>query len=60
VFTGTPVIAPTFSNIQKRDHTGIELTPSESFSNGQKILRDGQILILRGEKVYNVQGQEVR
>lgn len=60
VFTGTPVIAPTFSNIQKRDHTGIELTPSESFSKGQKILRDGQILILRGEKVYNVQGQEVR
>ena len=60
VFTGTPVIAPTFSNIQKRDHTGIELTPSESFSKGQKILRDGQILILRGEKVYNLQGQEVR
>ncbi len=60
VFTGTPVIAPTFSNIQKRDHTGIELTPSESVSKGQKILRDGQILILRGEKVYNVQGQEVR
>lgn len=60
VFTGTPVIAPTFSNIQKRDHTGIELTPSESFSKEQKILRDGQILILRGEKVYNVQGQEVR
>lgn len=60
VFTGTPVIAPTFSNIQKRDHTGIELTPSESFSKGQKILRNGQILILRGEKVYNVQGQEVR
>ena len=60
VFTGTPVIAPTFSNIQKRDHTGIELTPSESFFKGQKILRDGQILILRGEKVYNVQGQEVR
>ena len=60
VFTGTPVIAPTFSNIQKRDHTGIELTPSDSFSKGQKILRDGQILILRGEKVYNVQGQEVR
>ena len=60
VFTSTPVIAPTFSNIQKRDHTGIDLTPSESFSKGQKILRDGQILILRGEKVYNVQGQEVR
>lgn len=60
VFTGTPVIAPTFSNIQKRDHTGIELTTSESFSKGQKILRDGQILILRGEKVYNLQGQEVR
>lgn len=60
VFTGTPVIAPTFTNIQKRDHTGIELTPSESFSKGQKILRDGQILILRGEKVYNLQGQEVR
>ena len=25
--------------------------------NGQKILRDGQILILRGDKTYNAQGQ---
>ena len=26
----------------------------------QKILRDGQVLILRGDKVYNMQGQQIR
>ena len=32
----------------------------EAIPQAKKILRDGQILILRGEKVYTLQGQEVR
>ena len=32
----------------------------EAIPQAKKILRDGQILILRGEKVYTLQGQEVK
>ena len=59
VFTGTQVLAPTFSDIQKRDHEAIEITKVET-PNVSKILRDGQVLIRRGDKVYNLQGQLVR
>lgn len=39
--------------------TGVEsILPSEISS--QKILRDGQVIIIRGDKMYNVMGQEVR
>lgn len=38
--------------------TSLDATKSETSTT--KILRDGQILILRGEKVYTVTGQEVR
>lgn len=33
---------------------------SLSFMTAAKSLRAGQILILRGEKVYTLQGQEMR
>jgi len=60
VFTGTPVIAPTFANINKRDHTGIEeITSSDSSLKGVKVLRDGQLLIRRGDKTYTITGQLV-
>jgi len=59
VFTGTPVQAPTFVDIQKRDHTPIENIESDA-PRAQKILRDGQVLILRGDKVYTITGMEVR
>lgn len=60
VFTGTPVIAPTFANISKRDHTGIEeVTSSDSSLKGVKVLRDGQLLIRRGDKTYTITGQLV-
>lgn len=44
-------------------HEGIENTPypsGEGWVEARKILRDGQILILRGEKVYTITGQEVK
>ena len=60
VFTGTQVIAPTFADIQKRDAQGIEevgVQPSEV--SIQKILRDGQIYILRGDGTYTLTGARV-
>ena len=39
--------------------TGIELFMEESM-NPQKVLRDGQIYILRGEKMFTLQGGEVK
>lgn len=60
VFTGSPVQAPTFTDIQKRDHTPIENVNAAEVSKAYKILRDGQVLIIRGEKTYTVTGMEVR
>ena len=60
VFTGTQVIAPTFADIQKREAQGIEevgVQPSEV--SIQKILRDGQIYILRGDGTYTLTGARV-
>lgn len=60
VFTGTQVIAPTFADIQKREAQGIEevgVQPSEV--SVQKILRDGQIYILRGDGTYTLTGARV-
>jgi 1,4-alpha-glucan branching enzyme len=59
VFTGSPVVAPTFTDIQKRDHTPVDNVESDA-PKAYKILRDGQVLIVRGDRVYNLQGQTVR
>jgi len=40
--------------------TALDQTSQESRVKSQKLIRDGQILILRGEKVYTATGQEVR
>ena len=45
------------------DPTSIDNTPfpsGEGWGEASKILRDGQILILRGEKEYTLTGQEVK
>ncbi len=39
--------------------TGVESIQTSATSS-QKILRDGQVIIIRGDKMYNVMGQEVR
>ena len=39
---------------------GIETTADGFLKGGEKVLRDGQLFILRGEKVYTVQGQRVQ
>ena len=60
VFTGTQVIAPSFADIQKRDHTPIENVSTDEMPKSYKILRDGQVLIVRGDKTYTITGQLVR
>ena len=59
VFTGTPVQAPTFTDIQKRDQQDLENVQEDKVQS-TKVLKDGQIYILRGDKLYNLQGMEVR
>lgn len=47
----------------KKEATGIDETPSpsgEGWGEASKILRDGQLFILRGEKVYTITGAEVK
>ena len=56
VFTGTSVQAPTFADIQKRDHQDVENVQEDKIQS-TKILRDGQIYILRGDKIYTITGQ---
>ncbi|MBQ7258498.1 MAG: hypothetical protein IJS57_00950 [Paludibacteraceae bacterium] len=60
VFTGTPVVAPTFSDISKRDHTPIDNVESETNEKSYKYLQDGQIFIRRGDKTYTITGSLVR
>ena len=57
VFTGTPAIAPTFDDINKRDHTPIENVSTDEMPKSYKILRDGQVLIVRGDKTCTITGQ---
>ena len=42
------------------DTQGIEETPSDSPSKGEKILRDGKLYIIVGDKTYDARGIEVR
>jgi len=53
-----------FSNIRAIGdiETAVENVPSDQVpsTKAQKILRNGQIYILRGEKVYSITGQEVK
>ena len=39
---------------------GIEETSSDSPSKGEKILRDGQLYIIVGDKMYDARGEEVK
>ena len=58
VFTGEPVQAPTFADIQKRDHTPIDNVESGELKT-YKILRNGQVRIVRDNKVYDLMGRLV-
>lgn len=59
VFTSTAVKAPTFTDIEKRDHTPIENVSTDEMPQSYKILRDGQVLIVRGDNIYTVTGARI-
>ena len=61
VFTATAVQAPTFDNIEKRDHTPIEEVQSDNVqgTKGEKFFENGQLFIRRGERVYDARGMRV-
>jgi hypothetical protein len=56
VFTGTAVQAPTFADIQTRDHTALEVV-EEDAPRATKILRDGRVYIVRGDRMYDLTGR---
>ncbi|MBQ1858816.1 MAG: hypothetical protein II140_03060, partial [Paludibacteraceae bacterium] len=58
VFTGRQITAPTFADIETRDHSPIDNVEIEG-PKAIKVLLDGQIYILRGDKVYTITGQLV-
>ncbi len=59
IFTKTQVALPQI-NLDLETLLPIENVSQDGKVAAQKILRDGQILILVGDKVYNLQGQRVR
>ena len=58
VFTATPVEAPQFSDISKRDNTAVENVQGNKVQS-TKVLRNGQMLIFRGGRTYDVTGRVV-
>ena len=58
VFTGTQVELPAVPDCYTQ--VPIENVWADQDINAQKILRNGQILILRGDKVYTITGQMVK
>ena len=49
-----------FFNIQETTPTAVSTTSAADTTMVQKVLRNGQVLILRGDKVFTVMGVEVR
>ena len=59
IYTGKKVDLPTI-NKNLESMLPIENIIIDDTPKAQKILRDGQVLILRGDKIYNMQGQQIR
>jgi len=59
ILTAQPVVAPTFSDINKRSHEGVEAVETQ-VEQGYKFMQDGRIYIRRGDKTYTIMGQPVK
>ena len=57
--SGTTLDTKTVSFTTTGESQGIDQVPSDQVQS-TKVMRNGQIFILRGEKVYTLQGQEVK
>ena len=60
VFTGQQTKAPTFTDIETRDHTAIEEVWSNStMPSVQKVFYNGTLYLRRGNTTYTIDGQRV-
>ncbi len=60
VFTGQQTKAPTFTDIETRDHTAIEEVWSNStMPSAQKVFYNGTLYLRRGNTTYTIDGQRV-
>lgn len=59
VFTGSPIQAPVITNIEKRDHSAVEEVQTET-AKAHKIIQDGQVIIVRGDKKYTITGLQIQ
>ena len=61
---GAPALGPVRMRIIAGTNTATDIDNGEwtngEWTNGRKILRDGQLIIIRGDKEYNAQGQIVK
>ena len=60
VFTGSQQTLPSIPSHYAVEEQGVETVwVSGDAPKAQKILRDGQVLIIRGDKIYTITGQEI-
>lgn len=60
VFTGQQTKAPTFTDIETRDHTAIEeVWTNSTMPSVQKVFYNGTLYLLRGNTTYTMDGRRV-
>ena len=60
VFTGQQTKAPTFTDIETRDHTAIEeVWTNSTMPSAQKVFYNGTLYLRRGNTTYTIDGQRV-
>lgn len=60
VFTGQQTKAPTFTDIETRDHTAIEeVWTNSTMPSAQKVFYNGTLYLLRGNETYTMDGRRV-
>ncbi len=61
VFTGKAVEAPTFADIEKRDHTDVEFVSDNSnLPHLEKFFYNGTLYLRRGNETYTIEGLRVQ
>ena len=60
VFTGQQTKAPTFTDIETRDHTAIEeVWTNSTMPSAQKVFYNGTLYLRRGNTTYTMDGRRV-
>ncbi|MBQ7530435.1 MAG: hypothetical protein IJT12_01840 [Paludibacteraceae bacterium] len=59
VYTGQAVVAPTFADIEARDHTAVETIINNELPAIEKFFMNGTLYLRRGNDIYTLDGQRV-